>query len=227
MFELFDLVRDAAKKKASDIFLKRDSPPCWRLHGHITRCEGYPVLSGEDVRNLAYSVMSHEQIGRFEHRHELDMALEIEGVTRLRINFYQQRGAMAMVCRLVPLKIYTLEQLGLPPVLADLTKSRQGLILVTAGKYHHRRGPDRVRPPGQGRYRFSARRRSRHRLVFGRTEVHDASEPRCPPRRRASRYRDDVRRPDGGGNRTPCLFDAPHFVVRRYLGAYRQHVSAC
>ncbi len=131
MFELFDLIRDAAKKKASDVFLKKDSVPCWRLHGLIARCEGYPVLTGDDVRNLAYSVMSHEQIGRFEHRHELDIALEIEGVTRLRVNFYQQRGAMALVCRLVPLKIYTLEQLGLPPVLADLTKSRQGLILVT------------------------------------------------------------------------------------------------
>ncbi|HEY3333162.1 MAG TPA: type IV pilus twitching motility protein PilT [Capsulimonadaceae bacterium] len=131
MFELFDLVRDAAKKKVSDIFIKKDSVPCWRLHGHIARAEGYPHLSADDVRNLAYSVMSHEQIGRFEHRHELDIALELEGVTRLRVNIYQQRGALAIVARLVPLKIYTLEQLGLPPVLADLTKSRQGLILVT------------------------------------------------------------------------------------------------
>jgi twitching motility protein PilT len=75
--------------------------------------------------------MTHEQIGRFEHRHEMDLAFEVPGICRIRANIYQQRGAMGMVCRLIPLKIYSLEQLGMPPVLSDLTKSRQGLILVT------------------------------------------------------------------------------------------------
>ncbi|MDR3709789.1 MAG: PilT/PilU family type 4a pilus ATPase [Capsulimonadaceae bacterium] len=131
MLELFDMIRDAAKRKASDVFIKKDCCPCIRQHGSIVRMDDYPVLTADDTRNLAYSVMTHEQIGRFEHRHELDIAQEIEGLTRLRINIYQQRGAMAMTCRLVPLKIYTLEQLGMPPVLADITKSRQGLVLVT------------------------------------------------------------------------------------------------
>lgn len=131
MLELFDLVRDAAKKKASDLFIKKNSVPCIRQHGFIVRLEGYPVLTEDDCRNLAYSVMTHEQIGRFEHRHELDVSQEIEGLTRLRINVYQQRGCISLVARLVPLKIYTLEQLGMPPVLADLTQKRQGLVLVT------------------------------------------------------------------------------------------------
>jgi twitching motility protein PilT len=89
------------------------------------------ALSADDTRKLAYSVMSHEQIGRFEHRHELDLAFTVADVTRVRGNVYQQRGSMGMVCRLVPLKIYSLEELGLPPVLGDLCKHRQGLILVT------------------------------------------------------------------------------------------------
>jgi twitching motility protein PilT len=88
-------------------------------------------LTPDETRSLAYSIMTHEQIGRFEHRHELDIAFTIEGVTRIRANIHQQRGSMGMVCRLVPLKIYSLEQLGMPPVLAEMTRSRQGLILVT------------------------------------------------------------------------------------------------
>ncbi len=130
MPELFDILREAAKKKASDVFIKAGSPPCWRVNGAVRRTE-WPELTSDDTRALAYSVMTHEQIGRFEHRHELDIAFEVPGVTRIRCNIHQQRGTMGMVLRLVPLKIYTLEQLGMPPILADMTKNRQGLILVT------------------------------------------------------------------------------------------------
>jgi len=90
-----------------------------------------PPLTADDTRNLAYSVMTHEQIGRFEHRHELDLAFTIEGITRVRANIYQQRGSIAMVCRLIPLSIYTLEELKMPPAVAELAKQRQGLVLVT------------------------------------------------------------------------------------------------
>jgi twitching motility protein PilT len=130
MLDLQIVLRDAAKKRASDVFIKANCPPALRINGSITFAEGAP-LSPDDCRSLAYSIMTHEQIGRFEHRHELDLAFTIEGVTRIRANIYQQRGAMGMVCRLIPLKIYTLEQLGMPSVLSDMTKSRQGLVLVT------------------------------------------------------------------------------------------------
>jgi twitching motility protein PilT len=130
MLNLEDIIRTAAKKKASDIFIKENLPPAFRIHGAVQRSD-YPTLEADDCRQLAYSVMTHEQIGRFEHRHELDVAFTIEGVTRIRANIFMQRGTMGMVCRLIPLKIYSLEQLGMPPVLAEMTKARQGLILVT------------------------------------------------------------------------------------------------
>ena len=130
MPELHTLLLEANKKKASDLFIKEHSPPAMRVNGRVQMTD-YPVLAADDCRALAYSVMTHEQIGRFEHRHELDLAFTIENVTRIRANIYQQRGSMGMVCRLIPLKIYSLEQLGMPPVLADLTRSRQGLVLVT------------------------------------------------------------------------------------------------
>ncbi len=130
MLELDALLRLAAEKKASDLFIKSGSAPALRLNGRVHVQEGAP-LTPDDTRSLAYSVMTHEQIGRFEHRHELDIAFEIPGITRIRANIHQQRGSIGMVCRLVPLKIYSLEQLGMPPVLAEMTKARQGLILVT------------------------------------------------------------------------------------------------
>lgn len=130
MPELHTLLLEANKKKASDLFIKEHSPPALRVNGRVQMTD-HAVLTADDCRSLAYSVMTHEQIGRFEHRHELDLAFTIENVTRIRANIYQQRGSMGMVCRLIPLKIYSLEQLGMPPVLADLTKSRQGLVLVT------------------------------------------------------------------------------------------------
>ena len=130
MEEINELLTVAASKKASDLFIKANSPPAMRISGRIHMTDAAP-LSADDCRNLAYSIMTHEQIGRFEHRHELDLAFEVEGVCRIRCNVYMQRGTMGMVLRLIPLKIFTLEQLGMPPVLAELTKSRQGLILVT------------------------------------------------------------------------------------------------
>ncbi len=130
MLELSELLRYAASVKASDLFIKENTPPTLRVHGKIQPMD-LPPLSADDTRNLAYSVMTHEQIGRFEHRHELDLAFTIEGITRVRANIYQQRGSIAMVCRLIPLSIYTLEELKMPPAVAELAKQRQGLVLVT------------------------------------------------------------------------------------------------
>ncbi len=131
MADLQALLRLAAEKKASDVFIKAGSPPAMRLSGRIHVVPDEPPLTGDDTRSLAYSVMTHEQIGRFEHRHELDLAFEVDGICRIRCNVHQQRGTMGMVLRLIPLKIYSLDQLGMPPVLAELSKSRNGLILVT------------------------------------------------------------------------------------------------
>lgn len=128
--DLHELLKSAHQKKASDLFIKENSPPAMRISGRIHILD-LPPLTADDCRSLAYSVMTHEQIGRFEHRHELDLAFQVEDVCRIRCNVYQQRGSMGMVLRLIPLKIYTLEQLGMPPAIAELTKQRQGLILVT------------------------------------------------------------------------------------------------
>jgi twitching motility protein PilT len=128
--ELTEILTIAWDRKASDVFLKEGAPPNYRIHGKIVQTD-LPKLSADEVRDLAYSIMTHEHISRFEHRHELDLAFTIEGLCRFRANMYQQRGSMGMVLRLIPLDIFTLDDLKMPQVLKDLTNHRQGLILVT------------------------------------------------------------------------------------------------
>lgn len=128
--DLETLLKDAASKRASDVFMKEAAPPALRIHGKIAPCD-LPQMTGEQVRDYAYSMMTKEQISRFEIRHELDLAFTLEGVSRFRVNVYQQRGSMGLVMRLIPLDIFSLDELGLPAVLRDLTIHRQGLVLVT------------------------------------------------------------------------------------------------
>ncbi|MGB9589064.1 MAG: type IV pili twitching motility protein PilT, partial [Armatimonadota bacterium] len=114
--ELIDLAKHAAEQKASDLFIKADAPPMLRVNGKITATD-FPVLTADEVRDLAYSIMNHNQIARFEHRHELDLAFTVEGVARFRANIYQQRGTIGAVLRLIPLEIQSLDDLGMPPVI--------------------------------------------------------------------------------------------------------------
>ncbi len=128
--DLREIAKAAAEQRASDLFIKADAPPMARVDGKIVPLD-FPIVSDDDSRQMAYSIMTNEQIGRFERRHELDLAFTIDEIARFRANIYQQRGSVGMVLRVIPLKIYSIEELGLPEAIANLTLNRQGLILVT------------------------------------------------------------------------------------------------
>jgi twitching motility protein PilT len=91
----------------------------------------WPVLQEADVQRLLFSVMNERQKRVFEETNEMDLAFALEGKCRIRTNVYRQRGGPAAVMRIIPSRIRTLEELGLPAVLAEQTKHRQGLILCT------------------------------------------------------------------------------------------------
>jgi twitching motility protein PilT len=128
--ELEQLCRFAVDSNASDLFIKAHAPPALRVHGRIVPTD-LPALSAEDTERLAQSIMTEEQIGRFNDYHELDLAFTLGDVARFRCNIYMQRGSWGMVLRIVPLEIRSLEELGLPKSLEEMTKPKQGLILVT------------------------------------------------------------------------------------------------
>jgi len=128
--ELEQLCRFAVDSQASDLFIKADSPPALRVHGRIVPTD-LPALTNEDTKGLAQSIMTEEQIQAFEDYHELDLAFTLADVARFRCNVYVQRGSYAMVLRIVPLEIKEIEELGLPKVIEELSKPKQGLVLVT------------------------------------------------------------------------------------------------
>jgi len=128
--ELESLCRVAVEHKGSDLFIKADSPPAMRIHGRIVLTDMEP-LTPEETEKLAHSIMTEEQIHRFHDYHELDLAFTLGDLARFRCNIFQQRGTVGMVLRIIPLEIFSLEELGMPKVLAELTKYHQGCMLVT------------------------------------------------------------------------------------------------
>jgi twitching motility protein PilT len=128
--ELEQLCRFAVDSQASDLFIKAESPPALRVHGRIVPTD-LPALTADDTKRLANSIMNEQQIEAFEGYHELDLAFTLADVARFRCNIYVQRGSHSMVLRIVPLEIKQIEELGLPKVLDDMSRPKQGLVLVT------------------------------------------------------------------------------------------------
>jgi twitching motility protein PilT len=125
----------ALKSNASDLLFTAGSPPCARVNGEIVYFD-MPALSAEEVRRLVYAVLTQEQVARFEEKLELDFSISYRDTVRFRGNAYRQRGCVAAAFRLIPSKIPTLEELGLPPVLRELALHPQGLLLVTGPTGH-------------------------------------------------------------------------------------------
>lgn len=127
--DLDEVLQRGHELKASDAFFKAGAPPAFRVHGKITRTD-LPELEGEETRKLAYSLLNPQQIQRFEQRREMDIGFS-RPFARFRGNIYQQKGSVGMVLRYIPTIIPRLDELGMPPVLRELTKQKQGLVLVT------------------------------------------------------------------------------------------------
>ena len=125
-----DLLKATLELKGSDLHLSIGSPPQVRVDGHLRRLE-QPVLTPDVVKSLCYSVLTDAQKRKFEETWELDLAFGLRGVGRFRCNVFNQKGAVGAVYRLIPEKIRPLEELGLPPVLAELADRPRGLVLVT------------------------------------------------------------------------------------------------
>ena len=117
--------------RASDLHISAGSPPAARVRGEMTVLEELPELTPDDIQQLLYRILSTEQQKRLEVERQIDLSYAISGVGRFRVNVFFQRGAVGAAFRLIPHKIRTLEELGLPPVLRKLTEKPRGLVLVT------------------------------------------------------------------------------------------------
>jgi twitching motility protein PilT len=127
---LQQLLKTMVDNGASDLHITRNSPPQIRLDGHLVKLKTEP-LSADDTKQLCYSIMTDAQKAQFEENNELDMSFGIKGLARFRANIFVQQQAVGGAFRLIPYKIRGFNELGLPPIVAELTKRPRGLILVT------------------------------------------------------------------------------------------------
>jgi len=123
-----DIFALMVEKKGSDLFITAGMPPCMKLNGRIV-----PVaktkLNEQQARELTYSLMTPEQRDEFQHTKECNFAHDAKGIGRFRVSAFVQRDNAGMVLRRIETNIPTLEDLRLPPVLADLSMSKRGLVV--------------------------------------------------------------------------------------------------
>jgi twitching motility protein PilT len=127
---LVELLKLVVERDGSDLHITANTPPQIRIHGHLQRLQ-LPEMQPAETKQLVYSVLTDAQKKRFEETLELDFSFGIKGLARFRANVFNQRGAVAAVYRLIPEKIRTFGELGLPPVLATLAERPRGLVLIT------------------------------------------------------------------------------------------------
>jgi twitching motility protein PilT len=132
VFDLEDALRFVVSQEGSDLHLKVGSQPLARIHGHLGRLEQYERLGPEDTRRVLHEMLDDpEKLSEFDHEHEVDFAFAIRGLSRFRVNAFQQRGSISIALRVIPFSVRTVEELGLPPVIRQLADEERGLILLT------------------------------------------------------------------------------------------------
>jgi len=127
---LHHLLKAMIEKGASDMHITTGSPPLLRIDGSIVPLK-LPPLGPVETKQLCYSVLTEEQKIQFEKSNELDLSFGVKNLSRFRANIFMQRGAVAGAFRTIPFKILSFEELGLPPVVAELATKPNGLVLVT------------------------------------------------------------------------------------------------
>src|SRR5215203_278206 len=117
--------------EGSDLHLTAGAPPVVRVHGELERLEGYPALSPRALQGMIYAILPQKLRERFEQDLELDMSYSLPGRARFRVNVFMQRDAVGAVFRVIPFEIKTIDDLGLPPVVAELARYQRGFVVVT------------------------------------------------------------------------------------------------
>ncbi|MFQ5411705.1 MAG: type IV pilus twitching motility protein PilT [Phycisphaerae bacterium] len=123
------LFRACCKLGASDLHLKADSPPRFRMPKGI-RTAQEPPLTSDEIETLLFEVITEMQKNYFFEHGALDFAHQVPGLDRFRVNMFRQRGMTSVAARRVTKEIKSFEELGLPPILRDVSKFQQGLVLL-------------------------------------------------------------------------------------------------
>jgi twitching motility protein PilT len=126
-----DLLKVAVASGASDLHLKVGSYPMMRVNGSLVVASEESRLDRADTESMANSIFSPEHLEKFRKAQEVDLAYSVPGLGRFRVNVFQQRGTVGLALRVIPTRIRTVDELGLPPVLKRIASEERGLVLVT------------------------------------------------------------------------------------------------
>ena len=128
--QFYSLLDLTIKSQASDLHLSVGHPPTIRIDGGLVPIIKEKQLTPEATKGLAFSLLSPEQQQKFLEKKELDFSYDFQGKARFRINVFFQSGSVSCALRLVPNKIRTIKELGLPSILRSFTKVKQGFVLL-------------------------------------------------------------------------------------------------
>lgn len=125
------LLKLMVERNASDLHITAGSPPQLRIDENLMPVDDN-IMTPDESKRISYSMLSGEQIEKFERDLELDMAFGVEKLGRFRVNVFKQRGSIGSSLRLIPNQIWTFEQCGLPvDVVINLCRKPKGLVLIT------------------------------------------------------------------------------------------------
>jgi twitching motility protein PilT len=128
---LNDLLMHVLDTGASDLHLTSGARPAIRLNGSLHQMEDQPILTPPVIQRVVYAALTQKQREKFEENLELDFAYSVPGRARFRVNVYRQRDAIGAAFRIIPFEIKKLEDLGVPPSVANFASLARGFVLVT------------------------------------------------------------------------------------------------
>ncbi len=130
MASMHQLLKTMVEQGSSDLHITTGTPPQIRIDGQMTPLKMAPMQPA-DTKQLCYSILTDAQKRKFEEEDELDLSFGVKGLARFRGNIFIQRGAVAGVFRMIPYKILSFDELGLPQVVREMSRRPRGLVLVT------------------------------------------------------------------------------------------------
>jgi len=129
--DIFSLLHLANSEHASDLHLVASSPPMLRVNGFLQPVDGASPLTADEINQALLQITTPGEREEFHRYLELDFGYTLPGVGRLRCNAAQQRGAISLAVRLLPLKIPNIDELELPQICKELVLKQRGLAIVT------------------------------------------------------------------------------------------------
>src|SRR5205823_10601419 len=122
-------LQSALTRAPSYVHLTAGSSPMVSINGALVVASEEKPLDRTDTEAIAQAILTRDQVEKFRQNQEVDLAYSIDGLGRFRCNVFQQRGTVGVVLRVIPTRIKSIDELGLPPVLKRIAQEERGLVL--------------------------------------------------------------------------------------------------